>query len=151
AAAITASDVLVQALKWLGIALLLYLGFVYARSAISARRSGHSGLEHEVGDSSGRSGFVEGALIAILNPKILAWMLAIYSPFIDSDFDVPVLLGIASIGMIIDGTWYMSVATFLTSGNRSEKLQRAASKIDGVMAVLMLGFATFLVIDLIEI
>jgi threonine/homoserine/homoserine lactone efflux protein len=75
-------------------------------------------------------------------------MLAIYAPFIDSDMRVPELLGIAAIGLVIDGTWYMSVATFLTSGNRSDKLRSNASKIDGVMATLMFVFVGVLIVDL---
>lgn len=144
-AAIAASGDLVLVLRILGIGLLVYLGTVYARSALA----GTSHLTGNGTSSSRRSGFVEGALIAVFNPKILAWMLAIYSPFIDSNLETPTLLGIAAIGMFIDGTWYTSVALFLTSGNRREKLQSMSNKIDAAMAVLMLVFAGVLVVDLI--
>ena len=146
AAAIAASDTAIQILRGLGIVLLIYLGYVYAKSAIS-RSQQNSNLASNV-SSSDRSGLVEGALVAILNPKILAWMLAIYAPFIDSDMRVPELLGIAAIGLVIDATWYISVATFLTSGNRSEKLRSNARKIDGVMATLMFVFVGVLIVDL---
>jgi len=146
AAAIAASDTAIQILRGLGIVLLIYLGYVYAKSAISgSQQNSHSASNVS---SSDRSGLVEGALVAILNPKILAWMLAIYAPFIDSDMRVPELLGIAAIGLVIDGTWYVSVATFLTSGNRSEKLRSNARKIDGVMATLMFVFVGVLIVDL---
>jgi threonine/homoserine/homoserine lactone efflux protein len=146
ATVMAANDNLVLVLRILGIGLLLYLGVTYARSALSGKAH-VDGQEH----SSGKlSGFTEGALIAVINPKILAWMLAIYSPFIESDFDTTTLLGIAAIGMIIDGTWYTSVALFLTSGNRTEKLRSISAKIDGAMAVLMLTFAVVLVVDLVR-
>jgi threonine/homoserine/homoserine lactone efflux protein len=144
AAAIAASDTAIQVLRWLGIVLLIYLGYVYAKSAISRSQPN----SESNGRSSDRSGLVEGALVAIFNPKILAWMLAIYAPFIDSELRVLELLGIAAIGLVIDGTWYMSVATFLTSGNRSQKLRSNASKIDGVMATLMFVFVGVLIVDL---
>ena len=99
-AAIAASGDLILVLRILGIGLLVYLGTVYARSGIS----GASRLGEKESSSAKRSGFAEGALIAVINPKILAWMLAIYSPFIDSNLGVPTLLGIATIGMFIDGT-----------------------------------------------
>jgi arginine exporter protein ArgO len=51
--------------------------------------------------------------------------------------------------MFIDGTWYTSVALFLTSGNRRQKLQNMSNKIDAAMAILMLAFAVVLVINLI--
>lgn len=146
AAAIAASDTAIQILRGLGIVLLIYLGYVYAKSAISGSQQNSNSASNV--SSSDRSGLVEGALVAILNPKILAWMLAIYAPFIDSDMRVPELLGIAAIGLVIDGTWYISVATFLTSGNRSEKLRSNARKIDGVMATLMFVFVGVLIVDL---
>ena len=144
-AAIAANGDLVLALRILGIGLLVYLGTVYARSALA----GKSHLVENESSPAKRSGFVEGVLIAVINPKILVWMLAIYAPFIDSELAVPTLLGIAAIGMFIDGTWYTSVALFLTSGNRREKLQAMSNKIDGAMAVLMLVFAGVLVVNLI--
>lgn len=146
AAAIAASDTAIQILRGLGIVLLIYLGYVYAKSTISRSQQNSNSASNV--SSSDRSGLVEGALVAILNPKILAWMLAIYAPFIDSDMRVPELLGIAAIGLVIDGTWYISVATFLTSGNRSEKLRSNARKIDGVMATLMFVFVGVLIVDL---
>jgi len=144
-AALAASGDLVLVLRILVIGLLLYLGTVYARSALA----GKSHLDGNESPSAKRSGFVEGVLIAVINPKILAWMLAIYAPFIDSDLAVPTLLSIAVIGMFIDGTWYTSVALFLTSGNRRQKLQNMSNKIDAAMAILMLAFAVVLVINLI--
>jgi len=144
-AALAASGDLVLVLRILVIGLLLYLGTVYARSALA----GKSHLDGNESPSAKRSGFVEGVLIAVINPKILAWMLAIYAPFIDSDLAVPTLLSIAVIGMFIDGIWYTSVALFLTSGNRRQKLQNMSNKIDAAMAILMLAFAVVLVINLI--
>jgi len=143
--ALAASGDLVLVLRILGIGLLVYLGTVYARSALA----GKSHLDGNGSSSTKRSGFVEGVLIAVFNPKILVWMLAIYAPFIDSNLGVPTLLGIAVIGMFIDGTWYTSVALFLTSGNRRQKLQNMSNKIDAAMAVLMLVFAVVLVVNLI--
>ncbi len=144
AAALAASDELLAGLRVLGIGLLLYLGYIYARSAVS---SGSSMDQHA---SSGRhSGFIEGALIAIFNPKILAWMLAIYSPFIQADFGITTLLAIAATGMLIDGGWYTTVAIFLTTGNRAEKLRSMSQKIDCAMATLMFVFAGLLVVELV--
>ena len=144
AAAFTASDKLVIGLRVLGIGLLLYLGYIYARSALSPR----SNLDQHA-SSGGHSGFIEGVLIAILNPKILAWMLAIYSPFIQADFGITTLLAIAATGMLIDGGWYTTVAIFLTTGNRAEKLRSMSQKIDCAMATLMFVFAGLLVVELV--
>jgi len=93
---------------------------------------------------SGSTGFVQGFAIALLNPKILAWMLALYTPFIEADISNQTLFGMGLLGMTIDGTWYISVATFLTTGDRVERLRAKASLIDAAMGMLMFFFAALL-------
>jgi threonine/homoserine/homoserine lactone efflux protein len=87
---------------------------------------------------------VQGFLIAILNPKIFAWMLAIYAPFINADLGMNVLLGMALMGVCIDATWYVGVALFMTTGDRAAKLRSASNKLSGAMAVLMFIFAALI-------
>jgi threonine/homoserine/homoserine lactone efflux protein len=94
---------------------------------------------------SDRVGFVQGFSIAILNPKIMAWMLALYAPFIEADSSLETLIGMGILGMFIDGTWYVTVATVLTVGNRAEVLRSKAHLIDGAMGIVMLLFAYILV------
>jgi threonine/homoserine/homoserine lactone efflux protein len=83
-------------------------------------------------------------MIALFNPKILAWMLALYAPFIEADVSIGTLLGMGALGMAIDGTWYVTVATILSSGDRIERLRSIAHVIDGCMGVLMFAFAGLL-------
>ena len=46
--------------------------------------------------------------------------------------------------MVIDGTWYVTVATVLTKGDGVEKLRSKSHIIDGAMGVLMFVFAGLL-------
>jgi len=46
--------------------------------------------------------------------------------------------------MFIDGTWYVTVATVLTVGNRADVLRSKAHLIDGAMGVVMFFFAYIL-------
>lgn len=143
AAAISTSDTTVEVLRWGGIAMLLFLTYTFGKQALS------SSVAHlDAHKSSNRAGFAQGFLIAIFNPKIFAWMLAIYAPFIKADLGILTLLGIAVMGMIIDATWYVTVATFLTSSNRADKLRAVSNKLDAAMAALMLTFASLLLLDL---
>ena len=144
AAAISTSDTTVQILRWGGIVLLIYLAYSFARQSLSP--SPQSADPHRK-LASNRTGFAQGFAIAIFNPKILAWMLAIYAPFIKADFGIPLLLGMALMGMIIDTTWYTTIATFMTSGNRAARLRAASTKIDAAMAILMFAFATLLTLE----
>jgi threonine/homoserine/homoserine lactone efflux protein len=72
-------------------------------------------------------------------------MLALYTPFIQTDTEITTLLGMGLLGMVIDGTWYVTVATVLTTGNRIEKLKSLSHIIDGTMGILMFIFAGLLV------
>lgn len=91
-----------------------------------------------------RSTFVQGFLVAILKPKILAWMLAIYAPFIHAGLRTHTILAMVLMGALIDGLWYIMVAAVLARGQRIAKLRSIAHRIDAAMGVLMLGFAAAL-------
>ena len=127
-------------LKWGGIAVLVWLGVMFLRAS---RNEPSEDVDDKHGPS-GSTGFVQGFAIALLNPKILAWMLALYTPFIEADISNQTLFGMGLLGMTIDGTWYISVATFLTTGDRVERLRAKASLIDAAMGMLMFFFAALL-------
>jgi len=48
------------------------------------------------------------------------------------------------LGMDIDGTWYVTVATVLTRGDGVSKLRAQARRIDGAMGILMFVFAALI-------
>lgn len=129
-------------LKWGGTLILVWLGVTFIRHAAKGP------VENKAEDEHGPSevtGFLQGFLIALFNPKILAWMLALYAPFIESDVSMQTLVGMGLLGMTIDGTWYVTVATVLTRGDSVEKLRSNAHVIDGIMGLLMFVFAGLLV------
>ena len=106
----------------------------------------HSSTDDNHGPSD-RTGFVQGFAIALLNPKILAWMLALYAPFIEANISTETLFGMGLLGMAIDGSWYVTVATVLTRGDGVTKLRAQARKIDFAMGILMWVFAAILYMD----
>ena len=128
-------------LKWGGIALLLWLGYSFLKSSMGAPYESSDDGSH---GPSARAGFAQGFAIALLNPKILAWMLALYAPFIEAEISTETLFGMGLLGMAIDGTWYVTVATILTRGDGVSKLRAQARRIDGAMGILMFVFAGLL-------
>ena len=141
ATALTLHESTETILKWGGIFLLVWLGF----SFLKASRGEPYESPGEAGHGpSGRVGFAQGFAIALLNPKILAWMLALYAPFIEADIDTETLLGMGLLGMTIDGTWYVTVATVLTRGDGVSKLRAQARRIDAAMGVIMVVFAALI-------
>ena len=75
----------------------------------------------------------------------MAWMLALYAPFIEADLQMETLIGMGLLGMSIDGAWYVTVAMTLATGERVERLKSKAHLIDGAMGILMFFFAYILV------
>lgn len=130
-------------LHWGGVVVLLWLGFKFIKSSLVKPPA--LGDNQDAGPSQA-SGFFQGFMIALFNPKILAWMLALYAPFIEADVSIETLLGMGALGMGIDGTWYVTVATILSSGNGVERLRSNAHLIDGSMGILMFVFAGLLAI-----
>ena len=143
ATALSANEHVEQVLRWGGVVILLWLGTTFLRHAM-AQKGGKKGQDDQHAPSD-RIGFIQGFSIALLNPKIMAWMLALYSPFIEADFPMETLIGMGLLGMSIDGAWYVTVATVLTTGDRAERLKSNAHLIDGAMGVLMFMFAYILV------
>ena len=135
-------------LRYAGIILLVYLAYIFGKKAVNYEKENFS---NHIKSSHGavKFGFVQGFLIALLNPKILAWMIAIYTPFINQEFSLNTVLFISLLGLIIDGSWYIFVATIV--GNNSDKITSIISsqRIDGIMALLMLLFAGILAVDFI--
>ena len=72
-------------------------------------------------------------------------MLALYTPFIENNVSLETLVGMGALGMMIDGTWYISVALVLTTGQRVEKLKSISHIIDGAMGILMFIFAGLMI------
>ena len=132
-------------LKIGGTILLLWLSYSFLKSASSGTKETNESDEY---DNPELTGFLQGFLIALFNPKILAWMLALYAPFIEADLGIETLIGMGILGMSIDTTWYISVATILSSGKTIDKIKSNSHIIDGAMGILMLIFALILNIDI---
>ena len=141
ATALTLHESTQAILKWGGIALLIWLGVKFLKASMGD--SYDSSVEDEHGPT-GRAGFAQGFAIAIMNPKIAAWMIALYAPFIEADISTETLFGMGLLGMAIDGTWYVTVATVLTRGDGVSKLRSQARRIDAAMGTLMFVFAGLL-------
>ena len=90
--------------------------------------------EESVHKRSTRRGFSEGFLIAFLNPKILVFLIAIFSQFVQPEFTWVERLTIAVIAMLIDGGWYVLVSLIISETKILSKLQQHARGFEITMA-----------------
>ena len=97
ATALSLHDSTEKILKWGGIALLLWLGYNFLKASMGEV---YKSTDDDHGPSD-RTGFLQGFAIALLNPKILAWMLALYAPFIEANISTETLFGMGLLKSVI--------------------------------------------------
>ena len=125
-------------IQWAGVLFLIWLAFnmiTYRPSDISNEYEGNW-----------RRGFLEGFMIAFLNPKILVFMAAVFSQFINSDINSAGRFIMAIMAGVIDTIWYVLVATVLAGTPIINKLRRNAGLIDRSIGIIMLILALFLIV-----
>ena len=125
-------------LQWAGVVVLLWLSY----NMLTYQPSGNP-EEHQ---SSGRRGFVEGFMISFLNPKILVFLVAVFSQFIDPQMTVTDRVAMAVIAGIIDTTWYVLVAAVLSGTTIIDKLRENSTVVDRMIGSVLLILAMVLVV-----
>ena len=125
-------------LQWAGALVLIWLAF----NMITYNQS-DSSKEHE---GSGRKGFLEGFMIAFLNPKILVFMVAVFSQFINPDITNLGRFIMALMAGVIDTTWYVLVAAVLAGTPIVDKLRVNAVIIDRSIGMVLLMLAILLIV-----
>jgi len=97
---------------------------------------------HEI---SGRKGFIEGFLISFLNPKILVFLVAVFSQFIDPEMSQMERIIMAILAGLIDTTWYVLVAAILAGTPLIDKLRSNSVIIDRSIGLVLFFLALALV------
>ncbi|MCA9666325.1 MAG: LysE family translocator [Myxococcales bacterium] len=132
---ITQSPVAFRALTYAGAAFLLYLSLSAWRA--SRRRAGDASRSLTEGASLG-AGPLHGLLLALLNPKIAIWFLALFGQFVRADATLAERLAMALVAFSIDGLWYSVVVYCVSRGPVLRWLRRNERHVQRVFAVLLL-------------
>ena len=124
-------------IQWAGAMFLIWLAFnmIYRPSGISNDNKGNW-----------RRGFLEGFMIAFLNPKILVFMAAVFSQFINPDISSAGRFIMAIMAGVIDTIWYVLVATVLAGTPIINKLRANTGLVDRSIGIVMLILALFLIV-----
>ena len=85
-------------------------------------------------------------MIAFLNPKILVFLVAVFSQFIDPEMTNPDRFIMALVAGIIDTTWYVLVAAVLSGTSIVDKLRANAVIIDRSIGTVLLMLAILLIV-----
>ena len=117
---------------------LIWLG---GKMIISFFKNDYAAKVNMSSKNSPHQGFLEGFLIAFLNPKIAVWLLALFSQFVEPDALLAEQIILVSTVGIIDASWYCLVAFLVSSGRLLKGLQHNASRIDFGMGFLLIILA----------
>ena len=124
-------------LQWSGALVLLWLSYNMLTYVPS-----NANETHEI---SGRKGFIEGFLISFLNPKILVFLVAVFSQFIDPEINQMERIIMAILAGLIDTIWYVLVAAVLAGTPLIDTLRSNSVIIDRVIGLVLFFLALALV------
>jgi len=135
------NELIFNTMQWMGVFLLLWLSYNMFTNEPPVLTK-----EHKI---SSRRGFIEGFMISFLNPKILVFLVAIFSQFITNDLSFYDRAVIAILAGIIDTTWYVFVALMLAGTPLIERIRVNAVIIDRTIGMVLFVFALVLIIKVI--
>ena len=124
-------------LQWSGAAILLWLSYNMLTYQPSDEPNKHQ--------KSGRRGFFEGFMIAFLNPKILVFLVAVFSQFIDPNMTSSDRIIMALVAGLIDTVWYVLVAIFLAGTSIIDNLRSNSILVDRMIGSVLFVLAIVLI------
>ncbi|MCE0731850.1 LysE family transporter [Halomonas sp. G15] len=134
-ALIVRQPMLFQVITWGGAAYLAWLG-------IRALRAGRAGpLEAGAATTTRRQAARDGVLVALGNPKLILFFIALLSQFVTPGMSLAGQALIVLTAMMIDGAWYVLVALGLSHSRVLPWLQAHAHWINRATGVLLLALA----------
>ena len=92
-----------------------------------------------------RKGFIQGFMIAFLNPKILVFLVAVFSQFIKSDINIFDRFIIAIIASFIDMGWYVLVSLLLAGTPLINRFRANALLIDRSIGSILILISLLLI------
>ncbi|MHB0776752.1 LysE family translocator [Halomonas sp. WWR20] len=134
-AVIAHQPLLFRAILWGGALYLAWLG-------IKSLRAGRGGaLDARPVTTSHTQAAREGLLVALANPKLILFFVALLSQFVSTDMDWQARSLIVATATLIDGGWYVLVALALSHSRVLPWLQTRAHWINRLTGIVLLILA----------
>lgn len=108
----------------------------------------HAGEVAEDHEQRGASGFVEGFLIAFLNPKTAVFFLALFATMVPAQASWGTRGGVAALACGIDMVWFVLVAQWLSRTRLLPWLRTHQLQTDRAMALILFTVAGVLCVRL---
>ena len=125
----------------LGAIFLFYLGFRIIRSSLSKDLDNSLQL---VAENFFSNRFFDGFLIAILNPKILAFFLSLFSQFLTTGQTFTIRLGMATLAGTIDTFAYLTMVSLVSTNIMLKFLSKYKKSVEFTFGLLLIVFSVSL-------
>ena len=136
------SELIFYVIQICGSLFLIILGLIFV-----FKKNNENQIEtYQINSSS----FTQGFIIAIINPKILIWFVAIYSQFIDINASLLNKTILVLTPSIIDAIWYSLVAILVTGYGLKEFFDKRKLIIEKITGGLLIFIAFSLIYSLIN-
>jgi threonine/homoserine/homoserine lactone efflux protein len=129
-----------QAIKWAGVCYLAYLGVQAIRSAIAGRYDLDAGGAKEQGAGAAVSGWRQGFLSNITNPKVLIFYLSVLPQFLAPGAGLTVLLVLALSHALLSLGYLVVLTVGLHRLRRVLSRRRVRRALDAATGVAFFGF-----------
>ncbi|MQA80882.1 MAG: LysE family translocator [Streptosporangiales bacterium] len=141
-ALIARSQPLFEALRWIGVAYLGFLGFQALRAALRRDRAAGTGLGRQVAGARSFASWRQGFLSNITNPKVLALYLSVLPQFLRPGDPSPLAaMALSYTFVLLSVVWLALVVWFLGRVRRWLARARVRRAIDAVTGTVLVGFA----------
>jgi threonine/homoserine/homoserine lactone efflux protein len=137
---------LFQAVKWAGVAYLVWLGVQAVRSAIAGRYPPLAG-NGAPQPGAALTGWRQGFLSNITNPKVLVFYLAVLPQFVPAHAAIWVLLAFALSHAVLSLTYLLTLTAGLHRARVLLSRRRVRRTLDAATGTALLGFSARLALD----
>ena len=128
----------------LGLIFLFFLGVLFIFQKNSVEIINKNKNQKQI------NSFFQGFLIAIINPKILIWFMAIYSQFISVEANMTFNIILISTASIIDATWYIIISLIITGYGVKNFLIDKKDLIQKITGFILLIISLILLLNIIS-
>jgi len=126
-----------QAVKWAGVAYLVYLGVRLLRSAVRGR---YGTPDAAADPHAARRGWRQGFLSNITNPKVLLFYLAVLPQFLTPGSGLPFLALLAVSHAALSLLYLLTLAALMHRARGVLARRTVRRTLDGITGAAMLGF-----------
>ena len=131
------APIIFRVLTWVGAIYLLWLGW----QGVTAKKGLIAQNESQISTLPISSAARDGLAISLLNPKISAFFVALFSQFVDQATNLLNSSIMVATPMLIDGLWYSLIAIFVSQKFLLNQLRKYGVWVDRAIGILLILIA----------